>query len=86
MLIWLVNCEDLTCAWTKREDAIKYFKEEAKKCEWHYKIVWGSEEEKDWWVEYKIWTDDDPKPDRVTIESVFLDEKPYLDNNTAKWG
>ena len=84
MTIWYVDCEALSCAWTKKEDAIKYFEEIAKESNWNYTYTYEeSLEDNDYFVDIECsWTDENGECFfNVIICSIFLDEKPYLFNN-----
>ena len=81
MTIWYVDCYDLSCAWTKKEDAIKYFENEAKGCEWVYKYedIEALSLDNENFIVAHIQGNEDYEDFTVTIEPIFLDEKPYWD-------
>ena len=78
MKIWLVDSGDeLTCAWTKRSDAIDYFYEEVKRCKWSIIYVAGEEKEED---DYLIYTCKfENEFFTIKIVPLWYDEKPYID-------
>ena len=75
MTIWYVDCEDLSCAWTQREDAIKYFYEQVKRCEWLISNITGQENEKDDFLIYTCVYKQDTF--EVKIVPISYNEKPY---------
>lgn len=80
MRIWFVEAEcELNCAWTKKEDAIAYVKNEAEKCNWNLDIRWGSETDEDTYVQYEVNSKDGIYQFDLIVYPTFLDEKPYLD-------
>ena len=78
-IIWYVSCEDLSCAWTKKEDAIKYVKGEAERCGWIFLACEGVEEDNSYLIyHYKCehkYTDDEYF--EVPIYPTFFNQKPY---------
>lgn len=80
MKIWLVNTDmENTCAWSTKEKAINYFKEECKDCGWTWRILYdGKEEDPESCLSYFVTTEDSCKF-HVDIFSIYLDEKPYLE-------
>lgn len=82
-MIWYVDFGDLSCAWTKREDAVNYVHEEAKRLQADIKITDGAEYDPNYgYVEYIITYkeyDNSTQIETVTIINTFLDEKPYWD-------
>ena len=78
MKIWLVNFDDLTCAWTKREDAISYFHNELKRINASIVIQDGNEKESNDALIYSILYEDGSR-EEVVILPTFLDTKPYWD-------
>lgn len=80
MKIWYVDCDDLSCAWTKKEDAIKYFEAEAKNCNWEYKYQYKEALlDNDMFVTARVKCvyEEAEEIFYVDIYSIFLDEKPY---------
>jgi hypothetical protein len=77
MDIWYVDCDDLSCAWTKKKDAVNYVKEEAKNCGWKLTLVQGFEKsETDYLIYYAKCKN---KPNFIIkVLPTFLDEKPYF--------
>ena len=80
--IWIVKFPDemaeLDCCWTKKEDAIKYVKNEAKDCECKdFHLMRGDENsEKDYLV-YEYTFDGWGDYEYIFIERIYLDTKPY---------
>ena len=76
MKIWYVDCEDLSCAWTEKKDAINYFKTLAEENEWTYYFPFEkSLENNDYYVDIVCTYQEDTF--RVIIHPIYLDEKPY---------
>ena len=83
MKIWYVDCDDLSCAWTKKEDAINYLKEEAKNCNWKIHFPFPKSITDEYMYVDVICTWEDPEFEEsntfhVGIYPIFLDEKPYF--------
>ena len=77
MKIWRVFVGDeADCAWSNKQDAVNYLKEEAKLNGWHLSPPLGNKnEENDDWLTYKCTYENCMRI--VYIEPMFLDEKPY---------
>ncbi len=77
MTIWYVDCNDLSCAWTNRKDAIDYVKEEAKNCDWELDLTYGDEDCESDYLIYRARYKNRPSFP-IYILPTFLNEKPYL--------
>jgi len=77
-LIWYVEFTDLSCAWTKREDAISYFYNECKRIGATAELQEGDEKDDSSYLIYHITYDDGKYEDEtIWILPLFLDQKPY---------
>lgn len=84
MKIWYVDTDDeFSCAWTKKSDAISYFKNLIHDSELFYLLIEGKEDD-DYNMIYSIsdtfldCTSNDCE-NFVEIYAIYLDEKPYVD-------
>lgn len=80
MKIWVVDTSmENTCAWTKKEDAINYLKEEAAKNDWQLfqNIKDNLNDDEDNIVHFLARYSRE-EPWEITIYTMFLDELPYL--------
>lgn len=77
-IIWYVEFTDLSCAWTKKEDAISYFYNECKRLGATPELEEGDEKDDDSYLIYHITYDNKEFEDEVIfIIPVFLNQKPY---------
>lgn len=81
MKIWLVDTDmENTCAWSTKEKAISYFKEECKNYDWTWHILYdGNEKDPESCLSYLV-TEEANCHFRVEIFPIYLDEKPYLED------
>lgn len=77
MDIWYVDCDDLSCAWTNRKDAINYVKGEAKNCGWKLDLAYGYEDCESDYLIYNARCKNKPSF-IIRILPIFLDKKPYF--------
>lgn len=66
------GCNDLDCIWTKKEDAINYFFEEAKNNGWQCSENYATEND------FEIFQCECNDLGVASIYPMFLDEKPYF--------
>lgn len=84
MMLWYVECEDLSCVWDTKKQAIDYFKGEVKRCEQEYYLVDGDDDiNNDNFVIYSIAYFDENGikhgGGEVAIYQICYNEKPYID-------
>ena len=79
--VWFVTffpagMRDLECAWTSKNDAIEYFKNEAKNCGWEYHTPNENEDDDNSIIFYCRGED---STFTVSINKLYIDCKPYWD-------
>ncbi len=74
MKIWVVDCEDLSCAWSSFEKAETFLMGESKRCNWEFCNI--SDRYENEWAVYDFLYEN--KFFSVSITSYILDEKPYI--------
>ena len=81
--VWFVTfpagMRDLECAWTSKNDAIEYFKNEAKNCGWEYHLTQGNEYDSNSIILYDVHCDEQYSVFEVWIDKMYIDRKPYWD-------